>query len=150
MDKNDAKFLLARLLAEQKVGVLCTAVDGQPYGSPMAFIAATNQQWLAFPTVRGTRKRENLSRNPRVAFVVDNRDQGEIDAATIRAAVAIGAACEVSDIKDLRGLRVSLARRHPGLEVFFNATTTAVFKLTVEKYVCVSGLEESIDIEIES
>ncbi len=147
---DNARIELARLLGEQKVGVLCTAADGQPYGSPMAFIAATNQQWLAFAAARGTGEHENLSRNPRVAFVVDNRDEGELDPTMIRAAVAIGTACEVSDSRDAKGTRMALARRSPSLEAFFNAPTTAVFRMSVEKYVCVGGLEESVEIEIES
>lgn len=67
MDGNASK--IRNLMTEQRFGVLCTArPDGQPYTSLVAVIASEDLGQVAFATLRATRKFDNISSEPRVAW----------------------------------------------------------------------------------
>ena len=65
---------IRKLMMEQRLAVLCTAQpDGQAYTSLVAFAASQDLKQIAFATMRATRKFANLSSNPRVARLLDDR-----------------------------------------------------------------------------
>jgi len=57
--------LLEGLFAGQRLAVLATQGEGQPYGSLVAFSAAPDLRRLVFATARSTRKYVNLRADPR-------------------------------------------------------------------------------------
>ena len=61
------------LLSEQRLGVLSTHYEGQPYASLVAFVASSDLGNLFFATPRATRKYRNLSHDDRASFLIDNR-----------------------------------------------------------------------------
>jgi len=68
--KNEA---LEKVLTEQKFAVLATEKKGQPYGSLVAFVASEDFSSLFFATMRETSKFKNMTVNPRVALLADDR-----------------------------------------------------------------------------
>jgi nitroimidazol reductase NimA-like FMN-containing flavoprotein (pyridoxamine 5'-phosphate oxidase superfamily) len=67
---------LISFFRSQPLAVLATHNKGQPYGSLVAFAATHDLDYLIFSTTRSTRKFANLSADPRVAMVIDNRGCG--------------------------------------------------------------------------
>ena len=79
------KDSLRALLDSQKLAALATHKEGQPYGSLVSFVSTEDMKQIVFATTRATRKYENLTADPRVAMLIDNRsnqasDIGELPA----------------------------------------------------------------------
>ena len=139
--------LLKELFASQRLAVLATQGGGQPYGSLVAFCEADDLKYLLFATNRGTRKYANLVANPRVAMLIDSRSNQESDFVKATAVTAIGIAEEVKDLDRERMLGIYLAR-HPHLAEFATSPDTALFRITVEDYKIVTGLQTFSELHI--
>lgn len=74
LDKADGlESLLRDLFRFQRLAVLATQREGQPFTNLVAFAATDDLKHLAFATTRATRKYANLAADSQVAMLVDNR-----------------------------------------------------------------------------
>jgi uncharacterized protein YhbP (UPF0306 family) len=119
-EKAELINLLKKLFSDQLLAVLGTQSSSGPYGNLVAFAATDDLQNLIFATTRSTRKYENLMETPRVAMVMDNRSNHEID---FREAVAVTATGSVKEIDgmDLDHFRKLYLEKHPYLIDFVTA-----------------------------
>jgi nitroimidazol reductase NimA-like FMN-containing flavoprotein (pyridoxamine 5'-phosphate oxidase superfamily) len=132
---------LTALLTAQRVAVLATQNDGQPYCSLMAFAAGLDFRDLYFATLRSTRKYANMAANPQVALLVDDRTGQETDFQKLLAVTATGQVEEVSGPERARGCEIYLTR-HPSLSEFVGSPGCALMRMRVEKYYLVSKFQE--------
>jgi nitroimidazol reductase NimA-like FMN-containing flavoprotein (pyridoxamine 5'-phosphate oxidase superfamily) len=116
MDAKELKNKLTQLFEERRVGVLATHDHGQPYGSLVAFLASDDLVNLVFTTGRGTRKFANLSADPRVALVVDDRRNEAADFYEAAAVTASGRA-QVLDGEEAEAMAARFVERHPQLHL---------------------------------
>ncbi len=132
-ETQQIKKILSGLFTSQKLAVLATHQKGQPYGSLVAFAAASDLKSLFFATTRATRKFANLKSDPRVSMVFDNRSNRVADFRKAVAATALGRAGEVrgKEREKLAGLYLA---KHPHLKDFLNSPTCALVKMRVEVY----------------
>jgi nitroimidazol reductase NimA-like FMN-containing flavoprotein (pyridoxamine 5'-phosphate oxidase superfamily) len=132
-ETQQIKKILSGLFTSQKLAVLGTHQKGQPYGSLVAFAAASDLKNLVFATTRATRKFANLQSDPRVSMVFDNRSNRVVDFRKAVAATALGRAGEVrgKERENLAGLYLV---KHPHLKDFVNSPTCALVKVRVELY----------------
>ncbi|MFH2000380.1 MAG: pyridoxamine 5'-phosphate oxidase family protein [Planctomycetota bacterium] len=79
MNKTELKSRLKKLFQEQRLAVLSTHDQGQPYSSLVAFVASKDLVRLLFATNRATRKYANLQQDARVCLMVDNRSNSAAD-----------------------------------------------------------------------
>ena len=93
---DSVQTLLPRLLETQKYAVLATDNHGQPYTSLMAFSVTEDLQSFILMTERGRLKYENLIANPRVAIMIDNRENLGSDLEEAVAVTAQGLAEEIA------------------------------------------------------
>jgi hypothetical protein len=70
----DIRPVLRALLESQRFAVLATDDHGQPFASLMAFAATEDLRHMVILTERTTRKYANLRSNPRVALLIDDRE----------------------------------------------------------------------------
>lgn len=129
------------VLIQQKLGVLSTEYEGHPYASLVAFASTPDLKSLLFVTDRATRKYQNISVNPQVAMLVDNRTNNVSDFSKAVAVTASGKAVEVAG-KDREKLSECFLLKHPTLSGFISASSTALIKIKVENYVVVEGLRK--------
>jgi nitroimidazol reductase NimA-like FMN-containing flavoprotein (pyridoxamine 5'-phosphate oxidase superfamily) len=108
------KEFLKDLFSSQRLAVLATQNRRQPYGNLVAFMATDDLKHLLFATTRATRKYANISRNPRIAMVVDNRSNQEADFHQVAAVTATGVVKEVEGPEKERFQKLYLSR-HPYL-----------------------------------
>lgn len=142
---NDASLRLSlrSLFASQKLAVLATYGDGQPYCSLMAFAASDDLKYLLVATKRATHKFANLTQHPRVSLLVDNR-QNQVDdfqqamAVTILATAAEPPAAEYDQL-----LKLYLFK-HPYMQSFCQSPDCALLKLTVQTYQVVRSFRSSL------
>lgn len=141
------KTLLKALFSSQSLAVLATYGSGQTYGSLVAFAATDDLKSLLFATTRDTRKFDNLTLNPMVALVMDNRANQETDFHRAIAVTATGSVKESgAPEKDLL-LKLYLSR-HPYLKEFVTSPTCALLKVEVDNYYIVSNFQNVMELHI--
>jgi nitroimidazol reductase NimA-like FMN-containing flavoprotein (pyridoxamine 5'-phosphate oxidase superfamily) len=123
-----------KLCASQRLCVLATQYDGQPYSNLIAFAEAAELRNLIFVTSRNTRKYANSISNRKVAMMIDNRKNRTADFKTALAVTAIGTAEEVSG-SERDVLAETYVSKHPHLAEFVNGSDKALMKVTVTDYI---------------
>ena len=141
------KAFLKDLFASQRLAVLATQNRRQPYGNLVAFMATNDLKHLLFATTRATRKYANISRNPRIAMVVDNRSNQEADFHQAAAVTATGVVKEIEGPEKERFQKLYLSR-HPYLKEFVSSPTCALLKMEVETYYVVNRFQNVMELHI--
>lgn len=130
------------LMTEQPYAVLCTQGGGQPYGSMVAFAANRELNTVVFATPITTRKYRLLSECGRVALVIDNRVRFHGDLSRIEAVTATGKSVSLSENSELELLQELLIHKHPYMQDFICAPSTALICINIIRYLHVVRLQE--------
>ena len=139
MDASIAE--VRRLMTEQRLGVLCTAQrDGQPYTSLVAIAVSEDLGQAAFATLRATRKFANLSSEPRVALLLDDRANQPSDLLNAATVTLLGRACETEGDARVRWT-AALLDRHPTLADFLRSPGCAVVAIDVDRVLLVTRFQ---------
>jgi len=141
------KEFLRDLFSSQRLAVLATQNRRQPYGNLVAFMATNDLRLLLFATTRATRKYANISSNPRIAMVVDNRSNQEADFHQAAAVTATGVVKEVEGSEKERFQKLYLSK-HPYLKEFVSSPTCALLKVEVETYYVVNRFQNVMELHI--
>ena len=100
---------------------------------------------LVFCTLRSTRKFANLQAEPRVALLVDDRDNVETDLQEAAAATVLGRAEEIVGAERQREVARFVAR-HPAMADFVSSPGCALMGVAVEAYYLVTRFQNVIEI----
>ena len=146
-DSSEIRALLQALFADQRLAVLATHQDGQPYANLVAFGADDDLATLYFATPRATRKFANLSADPRVALLVNNSTNQTEDIHRAMAATATGRAVELEG-PERAAYQARYIARHPHLEEFVRSPSCALIAVTVERYVLVRSFQTVLELRI--
>jgi nitroimidazol reductase NimA-like FMN-containing flavoprotein (pyridoxamine 5'-phosphate oxidase superfamily) len=146
---DDVKKDLKTLFESQPLAVLATHGDGKPYTNLVAFASSEDVYFLLFATTRATRKYANLSANPRVSLLIDNRSNRPSDFRHAMAVTATGRAEEVNKEKEAGLLQVYL-KKHPHLEDFVTAPSCALLKVKVDAYYLVKHFQSVMEVHMPS
>lgn len=145
--KSEAYEILKTLLTTQQLAVVATQMQGRPYTSLVAFAASEDLRRIAFVTTRATTKYRNLSESPNVSVLIDSRTHSVEDFATGAAVTAIGRASELPD--NVAGPTVErFLRKHPHLDAFARAPSTAVCSVEVETYFLVTRFQHVVEMDV--
>ena len=145
---EDLQSELKRILHAQKFAALATESNGQPYASLMAFVANSDLTELFIVTDRDTQKYNNLKVNPRVALLVTNSNDKNLDVNKTVAITILGEGEEVKEEEQatLAGMFVS---QHSYLESFVQSPATALFRVKVNTYRVVKEFSEVTNWDLE-
>lgn len=135
------KEYVADALRTNNLAVLATEGDGQPHASLIAVTPMEDFTNLIFATYRNTRKYHNLINNGKVAILFENRSTKSISQPDINVVTAFGMATEVDTALSNVALQAHLLR-HPELEVFIYSADCALFKIIVNAYQMVRGIDD--------
>lgn len=138
MNDTSLRQTLRSLFTSQKLAVLATSGDNQPYCSLMAFAVTDDFKHMIVATKRHTRKYANIQQNPRLSMLVDNR-KNQPDDFQQAVAVTILATASEPPPAELQHLLNLYLFKHPYMRSFCQAPDCAVLKLTVERYLVVSS-----------
>ncbi len=130
------------LVDSELYGVLCTQGSQQPYGSLVAHAFAPDLSAAAFATPITTRKYELLTGCDRVSLVVDNRARFVHDMTRIEAITATGRAVRVDREEEFDRWAQRLLERHPYLDSFLAAPSTALFQIEIARFLHVVRFQE--------
>lgn len=148
-DQEQLAAQLRALFQQQLHMVLATHDGTAPYTSLMAFTAAADLDRLFFVTSRATHKYSNMAAHNQVSALIDNRTNRSADFQSALAVTALGQARELLG-KDKNGPLALFLQRHPELEPFCLAPSSALMALMVRRYILVGRFDEVhlLDIEI--
>ena len=141
MNAAEMREIVQNLLSSQRLAVLATQMSGQPYTNLIAFAASEDLKEILFATTRATRKFANLTAEPRVSLLMDDRSNEEADFGQAAAVTVMGTAAEVLNLDREARLPLYL-KKHPYLEEFVTAPTCALIRVKVEKYLMVTRFQE--------
>ena len=144
MVKNAA---LRKVLTEQRFAFLATHSGGQPYGSLVAFAPSEDFSGLFIATIRETHKFENMTRDPRVALLADDRMNRAADLRDTTAVTAVGDAREIRGKERDAAVTLYLSR-HPDLKGFLDDPRCAFMKIAVKKYVIVTAFQNVVELAV--
>jgi len=148
IDTAEMKEIVQSLLTSQRLAVLSTLMSdqlGRPYSNLIAFAATDDLKEILFATTRATRKFANLTAEPRVSLLMDNRSNQETDFGEASAVTVLGTAEEALDSDREKYLQLYL-KKHPYLEEFVTAPTCALIWVKVEKFIMVTRFQEVQEI----
>jgi hypothetical protein len=129
----------------QRFAVLSTRQDdGHPYASLVAFFVSADLMQLVFCTLRSTRKFANLEAEGRVALLIDNRSNDEVDLQQAAAVTVLGVCAEVHG-EERASLSESFLTRHPAMAEFVRSPGCAVIKVDVRSYYLVTRFQNVIE-----
>jgi general stress protein 26 len=135
------------LFNSQKLAVLSTQSNAQPYSSLVAFLGAEDLKCLYFVTPKTTRKFANLSDNRRVAVLINSSTNRAADFHRAIAVTATGEAEEPSAADREKILPLYLAK-HPYLEEFAKSPTCALVRVTVRTYYLVRNFQHVMEYHL--
>jgi nitroimidazol reductase NimA-like FMN-containing flavoprotein (pyridoxamine 5'-phosphate oxidase superfamily) len=147
-DQQDIQKAIETLFSGQLLAVLSTSSpDGHPYASLVCVVAEEDLSGIYFATSRATRKFSNLTAEPRAAMLVDNSQNRKSDIYEAMAVTAVGTAQEISG-PEAEAARSSYCRRHPQLESFVSAPTTALIRMEVNVYYLVNRFQKVMEYHV--
>lgn len=137
-----------KLMVEQRFGVLCTAQrDGQPYTSLVAVVASEDLGQLAFATLRATRKFDNMTAEPRVALLLDDRANQPSDLLEATTLTILGTTHECRG-SDRAHWATTLLSKHATLDGFLGSPDCAVVVIEVERLLFVTKFQQIVELVV--
>ncbi len=147
-DLQSVRSAIESLFADQRLAVLSTCgADGHPYASLVCVVAEADLAGIHFATTRATRKFANLAAEPRAALLVENSRNRQADIYEAMAVTAIGTVQEV-DGAAAETIRALYRQRHPQLEAFVAAPSTALLRLAVKRYYLVNRFQKVMELHV--
>jgi nitroimidazol reductase NimA-like FMN-containing flavoprotein (pyridoxamine 5'-phosphate oxidase superfamily) len=145
--ESELEQLMRELFESQKLAVLGTQNQGQPYANLIAFVASDDLKNLFFVTARATRKYANIEADARVTVLIDSRSNQDSDFSQAAAVTATGTAKEVTGSRRDEVLAVYLAK-HPMLEEFVRSPTCALLRVEVQTYYLVRRFQNVMELHV--
>ena len=144
-NRNEVRDILKGLLESQKLAVLATQRDGQPYCNLVAFAVTSDLKYVVFATPKRSQKYESMVKDSRISMLVDNRTGQDTDFQQAVAATIIGLA-EDAPKTDSDHLLTLYLRKHPKLKEFVSSDDCALMRMSVDVYRMVRKFQEVIEI----
>jgi nitroimidazol reductase NimA-like FMN-containing flavoprotein (pyridoxamine 5'-phosphate oxidase superfamily) len=111
----------------ERFAVLATDDNGRPYTSLVTYAVTPELNRIIFATPRGTQKYKNIMQSKNVALLIDNRTKkGKKTIMEAEAITIVGVARPLRRGKKWDEMAALFLKKHPGLEGFIRAETTAL------------------------
>ena len=132
---------IQHVLDASRFAVMATQHEGQPHASLMAFAPMDGIRYLIVATYRATLKYTSLSKDGRVAVLIDNRNAADSSAHRDLVITAHGIASEVPGDERSAVAQVYLAR-HPDFGTFLASADCALLRVAVNAYEVVGSTDD--------
>ncbi|MGC9516713.1 MAG: pyridoxamine 5'-phosphate oxidase family protein [Methanomicrobiales archaeon] len=142
VEEINLKEVIRELLESESFAVLSTQGQGQPYASLISFYSTPDLKNIVFATSKDTRKFSLISKSNPVALLVDDRSKTPPSVNKISAATVTGKAQVIEDVKERRKWADLLVEKHPYLDSFVKAPSTAVILIHIYRYFYVRRFQE--------
>jgi general stress protein 26 len=138
---------LRELFNSQRLAVLATHKEGHPYASLVAFVATDDLKQIYFVTPRSTRKFANLSKDHRVALLINSSTNQAEDFHRAIAVTAVGIAEEITG-RLRQKIQEQYLAKHPHLADFVNSPSCALVRVTPRSYYMVKNFQTVLELHV--
>jgi nitroimidazol reductase NimA-like FMN-containing flavoprotein (pyridoxamine 5'-phosphate oxidase superfamily) len=148
---TDTEFIrqqVLELITRQKLGVLSTYGDGQPFASLVAIAGTEDLKHLIFATPKSTRKFNNILMHPKVAVLVNSSTNRVADIQEAAAVTVTGKAVEVMDSSSRKAFADIFVDKHPHLKAFIAEPATALVCVIADTYYLVKQFQNVMTLQI--
>ena len=145
---QEIRSRLKELCTSQKLAVVSTQSGGQPYASLVAFVASDDLRHIFFVTARTTRKFANLTKDPRVAVLINSSTNDEADFHEAVSITATGTAEEINDPERQDVLKLYLSK-HPYLDDFAKSPSCALIRVAARSYYMVQNFQNVMELHLD-
>jgi nitroimidazol reductase NimA-like FMN-containing flavoprotein (pyridoxamine 5'-phosphate oxidase superfamily) len=129
------------LAREQNICVLATIAGQKPYCSLMAYVTDQNCTEMYMVTHKNTNKYRNLTENPSVSLLIDNR---EISPPSNAKALTVDGVCAAIESQEKRkNVQARLQAVHPHLVEFINHSEAEILCVKIRSFLLLNGLNEA-------
>ena len=143
----EVKRRIDKVLNSQSIAVLGTSKENEPYSSLVGFVVTDDMRELVFATMRQRLKYENMTANPRVTLMIDDRSEQNNDFNETTSITIIGTAEDVMG-DDREGYALMLVQKHPILADFVSFPDCAIMRVKIDKIYVVSDFESVVKIGV--
>ena len=140
---------LVELFRSQNLAALSTQHEGQPYTSLVAFHASDDLKYLYFVTPTTTRKFRNLKADSRVSVMINSSTNQTSDFHRAISVTAVGRA-RIPDGAEKATILDQYLVKHPHLEEFTRAPSSALVGVSVKSYYMVKNFQNVTELHLES
>jgi len=140
---TDVESEIRRALQACRFAVLATQDGGQPHTSLMAITPLNGISQLLFATYRATLKYRNLTKDGRVALLIDGRKRTGSGSGREIVLTAHGIATELSH-DEFSSAGEAHLMRHPDLKDFLASPDCALLTVAVSAWEVVAGTEDVV------
>ena len=131
---------LTQLFDSQLIAVLGTSSDDDPYTCLVGFKFTSDLKNVIFATMRNRLKYRQISSNPRVSLIIDDRKNSPSDFSHATSVTIVGNAIDTEE-PERKKLADILVEKHPFLTDFVKEPNCAIMKVIVEKMYVVGDFE---------
>jgi nitroimidazol reductase NimA-like FMN-containing flavoprotein (pyridoxamine 5'-phosphate oxidase superfamily) len=142
---DDVMQRIKKVIASQSIAVLGTSKNDEPYSCLVAYAMTENIDQFIFATMRQRLKYKNLSANPRVSLIIDDRNENASDFDKTTSVTVLGSARDLIGPEREEYASI-LLKLHPSLTDFVNSHDCAVIRVDIDKIYVVSEFESVITI----
>lgn len=129
------------LASKESFAVLSTNEQGRPYASLISFALTPDLRTIIFATPKNTRKFKNIRETNHVALLIDNRSNKSKNFIETQAITILGKASAIRRGRQWLEYAGIFLKKHPDLEGFINASTTALVAVTIDSCVHVGNFQ---------
>ncbi len=126
------------LIQENDMCVLATVSGGQPHVSLMAYMASEDGCRLYLLTSTETKKFRNLSQNPKVSLMIDDRT-GQDSPEEVRALSVSGVCSPLDPIGEAQEIKERFVKAHPHLKGIAQDPAVRVVAVEVDSLQLLEG-----------
>jgi nitroimidazol reductase NimA-like FMN-containing flavoprotein (pyridoxamine 5'-phosphate oxidase superfamily) len=142
---------IARMIRERDLCVLATSRGDMPHASLMAYATEPDVRYIYMATPANSRKWANLSANPNMALLIDEREQALGEGRAHARALTVGCvSAPVSDAEELTRIIDLLRKRHPHLDGFLAGQGMEVIRCRPLWCLLLTGAEHSLFVDLEN
>lgn len=137
----DVAKKLRAMDAKEPFAVLATNENGRPYTSLISFAVTPDLKKVIFATPKNTRKFKNLVDTKDVAVLIDNRSKKNKGFIETQAITILGKAAPQKRGRSWLEYAGMFLKKHPELEEFVNASTTALIVVDITSCIHVGNFQ---------
>lgn len=145
MLKNQLVGTLKSLMKGQKLAVLASIHEDEPYTNLVGFAASDDLKYIFFVTSVATRKYSYLMNSRKASIMIDNRSNDESD---FKDAVAVNAIGKVMEVEKTDEFKVLYLEKHPYLRDFLLSPSSALMRMEVKSYIVASKFQNVVRVDM--
>jgi general stress protein 26 len=140
MNQEDINQKLIELSKTQSFAVLATDHHGHPYTNLVAFALTKDSQSVLFATQTTTQKFKNISQNPKISLLIDNRENTSKDLQEAVTISILGTAIQID--KTINKYSKIFLDKHPNLTSFLQLKNSTLIKIDIETVMLVHNFQD--------